>query len=172
MQIGQAIPFDAFSFIFIALKMIYHGLERQMLAVKDVGQATRRDEVMLLLGISLLLEAQVVYLRQLRLEGIVGGEEQIGQDLLKVVPLVILQLHDIPQFRVWNDLSGESFNSSVTDKVSANIFLVLLDHVLKEVLFLLVQLLLITVVLVVIRQTEEVVVALARHVFFDEQLGA
>ena len=75
MQAGQTIAFDAFSFCFISLKMIYHGLERQMLAVEDVGEAARGDEIMLLPCISLLLEAQIVYLRQLGLEGIVSGKE-------------------------------------------------------------------------------------------------
>ena len=46
-----------------------------MLAIKDVGEAARRDEIVLFPGISLLLEAQIVYLRQLSLEGIVSGEE-------------------------------------------------------------------------------------------------
>ena len=87
---------------------------------------------------------------------------------MEVVPLVILQLHDIPQFCVWNDLSSESFDPTITNEVSTDIFLVLLDHVLKEVFFFLVQLLLITIVFVIIRQTEEVVVALAGYVFFDE----
>ena len=87
---------------------------------------------------------------------------------MEVVPLVILQLHDIPQFRVWNDLSSESFDSAIADEVSTDIFLVLLDHVLKEVFFFLVQLLLIAIVFVIIRQTEEVVVALTWYVFFDE----
>ena len=67
-----------------------------------------------------------------------------------------------------NDLSSESFYPTVTDEVSSDIFLVLLDHVLKEVFFFLVQLLLITIVFVIIRQTEEVVVALTGYVFFDE----
>ena len=91
---------------------------------------------------------------------------------MEVVPLVILQLHDIPQFCVWNDLSSESFDPAIADEVSTDIFLVLLDHVLKEVFFFLVQLLLITIVFVIIRQTEEVVVALTGYVFFDEKLGA
>ena len=55
--------------------MIYHGLERQMLAVEDVREAARGDKIMLLPGIGLLLEAQIVYLRQLSLERIVSGEE-------------------------------------------------------------------------------------------------
>ena len=75
MQAGQTVAFDAFTFRFIALKMIYHGLERQMLAVEDVGEAARGDKIMLLPRISLLLEAQIVYLRQLGLEGIVSGKE-------------------------------------------------------------------------------------------------
>ena len=69
---------------------------------------------------------------------------------------------------MWNDLSSESFDPAIADEVSTDIFLVLLDHVLKEVFFFLVQLLLITIVFVIIRQTEEVVVALAGYVFFDE----
>ena len=64
-----------------------------MLPVEDVGETARDNKVMLISSLSLLLEAQILYLRKLSLKWIVRREKKIRKDLHEIISFVFLELH-------------------------------------------------------------------------------
>ena len=116
--------------------MVYNCFESQVLSVEDVRETARYNKVMLIPCLGFLLKAKILNLRKLGLEWVIRREEKIWKDLLEIVPLTVLELHNLLKFLIRDDLAIKNLSSSFRDEVASRLKPVLLEHTIKQGFFL------------------------------------